>query len=276
MTTALSDAGVLFADGNTQPYVSVPVRQTVLNGPVDANGQSAFGGATGATTVTTAGTLFMTAANGMSNRSGSKVNPSWSGLSANGTMYLYADVNVDGTITEGANALLPIYQWGGTPAITTGQLTFNIQQMQGFLGNGTTALAAYRVYVGEVTVAAGVVSAIVWYAIMGRYNSGWFAVAIATTYNKSTNIGTSIDTRKISLLYRQSSSYVARLLTYCFFDGTNSYGSAVGYVDRNTLRVRTGNGGLGANTGDLSGPIGSNDGTTFASGQYLITDDRGW
>ena len=36
---------------------------------------------------------------------------------------------------------------------------------KGYIGNGATAVAGYRVYVGEVTVAAGVVSAIVWYAL---------------------------------------------------------------------------------------------------------------
>lgn len=188
-TIALSNNGVVFADGNTQPYVSVPVRQTVLNGPVDATGQSAFGGATGATTVTAAGTLFMTAANGMSNRIGSKANPSWPGLSANGTMYLYADVNVDGTITEGVGSSLPTYQWGGTPAVTTGLFTFNIQQMQGFIGNGTAAVAGYRVYIGEVTVAAGVVSAIVWYALMGRSFRSFASPVANTNYQSTHNIG---------------------------------------------------------------------------------------
>ena len=139
MTTGLSDLGVMFADGNTQATPQVPVRQTVLSGPVDTNGFAAFGGATGGTTVTVAGTLVMTAANSNTNRTGTKINPSWTGLSTNGTMYLYADVNADGTITEGVGTLAPIYQFGGTPATTSGQFTYNIQQAQGFIGNGTTA-----------------------------------------------------------------------------------------------------------------------------------------
>lgn len=188
MTTALSDSGVLFADGNTQVYPNVAVRQTVLSGPVDTNGFSAFGGATGGTTVTAAGTLIATAANGATNRTGSKLNPSWTGLSTNGTMYNYFDTNTDGTLTEGSGTLPPIYQWGGTPSVVAGQFTFNIQEMKGYIGNGATAPAGYRVYVGEVTVAGGVVTggSIVWYALQGRYLSALTvlpAVGTALTFN---------------------------------------------------------------------------------------------
>lgn len=189
MTTALSDAGVQFADGNTQAYAQVPVRQTVLSGPVDTNGFSAFGGSTGSTTVTATGTLVVAAANSVSNRVGSKVNPSWTGLSTNGTMYLYVDVNTDGTVTEGSGTLSPIYQWGGTPAITSGLFTFNIQQMIGYIGNGSAAVAGYRTYLGEVTVASGVVSAIVWYSLMGRSSSALFGLATSSVYSISHNLG---------------------------------------------------------------------------------------
>ena len=192
MSTSLSDAGLPFANGDTQAYAPVPVRQTVLSGGVDSNGFASFGGSTGAATVTASTTLIATAANGASNRTGSIVNPSWTGLSTNGTMYLGLTVNADGTCTPFSTTLAPNYQWGGTFSTTANQRTFNIQQMQMQVGNGSTAAQSYDVFVGEVTVASGVVSAIVWYALMGRYVSSFTATlpAIATAVSFNHNIGT--------------------------------------------------------------------------------------
>ena len=169
---------------------SVPVRQTVLSGPVDSSGFSAFGGSTGSTTVTASGTLKATAcAGGDANYTGSIVNPSWAGLSTNGTMYLYLDITSGGVVTTGSTTLAPNYQWGGTYSTTNNQNTYNIQECTMKVGNGATAAQVYRVFVGEVTVAGGVVTAIVWYALMGRYDSGYFAIAASTGYTKSHNIG---------------------------------------------------------------------------------------
>lgn len=167
-----------------------PVRQTVLSGPVDVNGFSAFGGATGSTTVTATGTLIVTAANGQINRRGVSVNPSWTGLTANA--FLFLDVAADGTCTPGSTTLVPTYRWGGADVTTNNQATFNIQEMQMKVGNGAMAAQTYRVFVGEVT-ASGTVSAITWYALMGRYSSGRFAIAAATTYNRNHNIGVPAD-----------------------------------------------------------------------------------
>lgn len=170
---------------------SVPVRQTVLSGPVDSSGFSAFGGSTGSTTVTASGTLKATAAaGGNANYTGSIVNPSWTGLSTNGTMFLYLDITSGGVVTTGSTTLEPTYQWGGTYSTTNLQNTFNIQEMTMKVGNGSTASQVYRVFVGEVTVAGSVVTAITWYQTMGRYNSALQAVPAAsssTSFNH--NIG---------------------------------------------------------------------------------------
>ena len=71
---AAGEACTVFCDGSgfftvgrpasSSSTVAVPVRQTVLSGPVDSNGQAAFGGSTLGTTVTMTGTLIATAANG--------------------------------------------------------------------------------------------------------------------------------------------------------------------------------------------------------------------
>jgi len=168
--------------------VSIPpptVRQTVLSGPLDSNGFSAFGGSTGSTTVTATGTIIATAANGYNNnRDGTIVNPSWTGLTA--SAYLYLDIAANGTCTTGSTPLLPTYRWSGTDVVTSGQFTFNIQEMQGKVGNGSTAAQTYRVFVGEV-VASGTVSAITWYALMGRYTSATTATLPAGSVTTSVN-----------------------------------------------------------------------------------------
>lgn len=171
------------------------VRQTVLSGPVDSDGLPAFGGSTGSTTVTASGTLIVTAANGWNasgalDRVGSITNPSWTGLSINGAMYLYLDIAANGACTPGSTTLAPIYQWGGVYSTTSGQNTYNIQEAVMQVGNGSTASQVYRVFVGEVTVSGGVVTAITWYALMGRYVSPDTSVPAANTpVNFSHNIG---------------------------------------------------------------------------------------
>lgn len=169
----------------------ITVRQTVELGPVDTSGFSAFGGSTGSTTVTASGTFYLNAANGMVNRRGSITNPSWTGASTNGTMYAYLDIAADGSCTSGLSTLAPTYRWGGADVVTSGQFTFNIQEMQGKVGNGATAVQTYRVYVGDFTVAGNVVTAITWYALMGRYDSGWTNTlpTTATSISKTHAIG---------------------------------------------------------------------------------------
>lgn len=170
------------------------VRQTVLSGPTDANGYSAFGGATGGTTVTPAATLIVSAANGFGasgqvDQIGSITNPSWTGLNTNGVMYLYLDVAANGSCTPGATTLEPVYQFGGAYSTTNGQHTFNTQEMKMKVGNGGAATQVNRVFVGEVTVAGGVVTAITWYALMGRYRSQWTSCSTGLVTNSNDNLG---------------------------------------------------------------------------------------
>lgn len=170
--------------------IQVAVRQTVLSGPVDSSGNPAFGGSTGTATVTASGTLVATAANGIANRTGSIANPSWTGLSTNGTMYLYLDIAADGTCTTGSTTLEPIYREGGADVTTNNQFTFNIGEMVGKVGNGSVANQVHRVFVGQVTVAGGVVTAIVWYALRGRYQSAEQAIpANSTLLSVNHNLG---------------------------------------------------------------------------------------
>lgn len=155
-----------------------PIRQTVLSGPLNTDGSSNFGGSTGSTTVTASGTLVVTAAQGFSStgpldRIGSIANPQWTNLNNNGTTYLGLQVNADGTCSVVQTPVGLAYPFNSTPSVSNGQFTFNQQQMIMYLGNGSVATPNYYVFVGEVTIAGGVVTAITWYNILGQYASGY-------------------------------------------------------------------------------------------------------
>ena len=156
-------------------------RQCILSAPTDTNGFTALGGSTGATTVTTTAIsasvpMVVTSANGYDangavNTAGiSTANLSWTGLSTNGTMYLYVD-EASGVLTTGSTTLAPVYQRGGAYSTVSGQATFNISDMKMKVGDGTSAVQTNRVFVGQVTVAGGVVSTITWYALKRQFRS---------------------------------------------------------------------------------------------------------
>jgi hypothetical protein len=168
---------------------------------VDSNGLPVFGGSIGGTTVTTtaisaAAPLVASAANGfnaqgaVNNVGQSTANLAFTGLSTNGTMYMFVDV-ANGALTPGTGTLLPNYQEGGTYSTSANQFTFNKSEMVGKVGNGATAAQTNRVYVGQVTVAGNVVTAIVWYALQGQYTGLYNAPlpGAATAMSQNHNIG---------------------------------------------------------------------------------------
>lgn len=163
----------------TNPWV--PVRQTALASPVDSNGVPTFlpstAGALSLTSqnITGSAPLVVTAANGFGSsgqvdRVGQTTsNLTWSSLAASTTNYLYVDIAANGTLTTGSTTLQPAYQQGGAFSTTNGQFTFNVQQMSGQVGNGSTAAQAYRVFVGEAVTSGSAVTSTIAYALMARY-----------------------------------------------------------------------------------------------------------
>lgn len=182
---------------------SVPIRQTVMDGPVDTAGLPIFLPATSASLSITSQNISASApfvvasangygATGAVGRVGqSTANLTWSGLTASQTNYLYVDVAANGVLTPGFTTVAPVYQFGGTPAVTNNLATFNIQQMQMFVGNGTTAPQTFRVFVGEADTNASTVTATRAYAYQGIYDSGWTATLPGTSVatSKNSNIG---------------------------------------------------------------------------------------
>ena len=120
----------------------------------------------------------------------STTNLSWTGLTASRAAatpnFLYVTI-ANSLMTTESTLLAPVYQWGGTPATTAGLFTFNIAEMRGYLGNGTTAPQVNLVMVGEAaTDGTGVISTVA-YAYNGRYASAFTATLPGTATFTSTN-----------------------------------------------------------------------------------------
>ncbi|CAB4165322.1 hypothetical protein UFOVP833_48 [uncultured Caudovirales phage] len=183
-------------------------RQTVA-GPVNTSGFPSLLPSTDANlnldsqNITASAPFIAAAANGWSAVSGGPVdrvgfsvaNLIWSSLTASRAAatpnYLYVTVNADGTLTTGSTLVAPVYQFGGTPAVTSGLFTFNIAEMKGYLGNGATAPQVYVVFVGEAaTDGTGVISTVA-YAYNGRYENAFTATlpGVGVTVSANHNIG---------------------------------------------------------------------------------------
>lgn len=175
----------------TEPEATPSDRQTVLSGAVDSSGFAAFGGSVGSATLTTATTLKATCmAGGDSNRIGSITNAAFTSPSGNGTGFMHLEIGSDGSVTTGVSGLPWIYQHGGTPSTVNGQHTVNRAEGKVYVGNGSTASQVYRVAIGECPHTSGAWSGtIVWYALRGLYDSGWFAVSAVSSYAKAWNLG---------------------------------------------------------------------------------------
>jgi hypothetical protein len=226
LLTRVSGAYARLARGNPGQYLGVSgggalqwqtpsslsfsgVRQTVSAGPVTSAGLPSLLPSTTTATlnltsqnVSSTYPLVATAAGGWSNATGGPVdtigysttNLTWTGLTASRAAatpnFLYVTIS-GGTMTPGKTLLAPIYQWGGTPSTTSGQFTFNISEMRGYLGNGTTAPQVNLVFVGEAATDGSAVISTVAYAYSGRYESGYTDTlpSGSTAVSRDHNIG---------------------------------------------------------------------------------------
>lgn len=180
------------------------VRQTAQTGPVTTAGLPSFmpatssGSSVSSQNITASSPLVVSAAGGEADRSGTtNANLSWTGLTVtNGVVnFGYVDIAADGTLTTGVTTQAPIYQYGGTPATTNGLTTFNIGEMRGYTGNGSTAPRSYRVFLWEGTGNGTNVASIVAYAYNGIYDSGWTNTlpGASTAVSRNHNIGAAAD-----------------------------------------------------------------------------------
>jgi hypothetical protein len=197
-------------------YGFTGVRQTVQHGPVTTAGLPSFLPSTDADlnlvsqNISASYPLVVSAANG-GNASGavnligaSTENLTWTGLTASRAAatpnFLYVTVSAAGVLTPGFTLVAPVYQWGGTPATTSGLYTFNISEMKGYLGNGSTAPQTNLVMVGEAaTDGTGVISTVA-YAYNGQYENASTATLSAALTAVSTNHNLGIEPQIADLI----------------------------------------------------------------------------
>lgn len=269
-------------------------RQTVSAGPVTAAGLPNFlptsSGSLSLTMQNVSGTapLAVTAANNVDSTTGTQkdlvgfttANLTWSGLTAGTTSYLYVTVATNGALTAGATTQAPIYQWGGTPATTNGLFTFNIGEMKGYLGNGSTAPQAYVVFLGEAVTSGSAVTSTVAYAYNGKYESTYTATlpGVATFTSVSHNIGTVPRVADFLMECTTADRGYAlgdtiNALSLALFDGTN-VGHAVIATTPKIIGIQAGASqaftAIVKSTGVVAGAY------TAASWKYKFVAQRGW
>jgi hypothetical protein len=284
---------------NTLPQVWSDRRQTVACGPVTTAGLPSFLPSTnGALSITaqniTATARFVaTAANGCdyqgrpSDRVGvSLTNLAWTGLTASRAAatpnFLYVTVNADGTLTTGSTILAPVYQLGGTPATTSGQFTFNIAEMKGYLGNGSTAPEAFVVFVGEAaTDGSGVISTVA-YGYKGRYESAFTATlpGASTAIGANHNLG--VKPRHFKLVLENTTTNLGYAVGDQLIEGvmgqlsTTQVVTLTPWVNTKSGGIVTGDGGSGSFFASNRTSPGAYQSLTLASWKYGFTADRGW
>ncbi len=280
---------------NTVPALRTGRRQTVAAGPVSSAGLPTFlpstSGALSVTSqnVTATARFIATAANGWdwqgrpSDRVGvSLANLAWTGLTASRAAaapnFLYVSIGADGALTPGSTLLAPVYQEGGTPGTANGQFTFNIAEMKGYLGNGSTAPEAFVVLVGEAaTDGSGVISTVA-YAYNGRFESAFTNTlpSLATFTSTSHNIG--VKPRNATFIVENITADVGYAVGDQITEGHMSAYSTL-YT---TLPIVTNAKLIGVQTGNSAGiaiiarTTGNAAAATAANWKYGFVADRGW
>lgn len=220
------------------------VRQTVQTSNVDVNGLSDYisiGIGLAVDIAATAVPVNVLASGGAvaDDRLGTiDTDTSISSLTDATTNYLYADIDGAGAITLGATTLAPVYQFGGTYSIVSGQSTFNISEMTMKVGNGASADSVNRVFLGEAVTAGGVVTGVVNYALNGLFISGLSSYAASSNTSYNNNIGSQFNksTLKFKCLTTQLGYAVGEIIEIAGSGEING-NATISIVDRNVATV---------------------------------------
>lgn len=292
---SVSGADLIWRTLAAHPVFSGLCRQTVAAGPVTTAGLPNFLPSANAalsvtsTNVSSTYPLVATAAAGWSATTGGPVDVigystaslSWTGLTASRAAatpnFLYVTI-ANGLMTTGSTLLAPVYQWGGTPAVAAGQFTFNIAEMRGYLGNGSTAPQVNLVMVGEAaTDGTGVISTVA-YAYNGKFASAFTATlpSTATFTSASHNIG--VKPRLSKLVIENISTELGFAIGDRISEGHVSAYSTL-YVP---VPIITTEKAIGFQTGNSAGVVllarttGVATPLTAANWKYAFIAERGW
>jgi hypothetical protein len=190
-------------------YPLTGVRQTVQGGPITSAGKPDFLPATYTglgmitTNISTSVPFVVSAAQGFgigSDRIGQSTSNLTFTCTDATTNYLYVTVNSDGTLTAGTTTVAPVFQQGGSAATTSALGTFDYTRMVMYVGNGATAPAAWRVYVGEAVASGGNITSTVQYAYNGLYQLNNASITLATITEYLCDIGSPCVVAKATLI----------------------------------------------------------------------------
>lgn len=226
------------------------VRQTVQEASRDSNGFANFISiGTGLSVNISASTpIVINAAGGspLDDRIGIiTADKSISSLPANSTIYFYEDVAIDRTCTSGFTTLAPIYQFGGTISTVNGQFTFDVSQMKGYLGNGTTANQVFRTFTGEAVTNASTVTSVVTYALNGYYRTNVTTLSTGSVYSQNHNIGCNFLQKQLLLICKTSEAGYSVGDKISAVTTITGYGTELSIISKNTSQVATGQSYLG-------------------------------
>jgi len=164
--------------------MAVPVRQTVLSGPVDSSGNAAnLSSVLGGLAISELSGTVTTWANGY-DRFGAidyvqkltaDVTSAWSGLTASSTLYLYKNYDsTTGTVTYGFTTVAPVYQAVAPSSPAANQYWFDTTNMVGYYYTGLAWASVVRVFVGYCVTGTSSITSVTCYAYNGRYDTSWF------------------------------------------------------------------------------------------------------
>jgi hypothetical protein len=256
---AHSITDIFEADGTTvkraTTITNLPtaVRQTVIQGQVDANGQANFlqAGSTPLTIDILADSipLILSFAYGNNTTYGpvnfiesieSNQTAFWSNLPSNQAfIQLYIDRNIStGELTGGYTLLETAYGLAPSHANTKHWYDYNNTAFMK-VSDGSSWSNVQRIMVGECATDASSVTSVICYAIQGKYESDIFAITAVSTILKSHNIGVMPRETKLRLANSSNLNYFLEIDQ--FLDGgDNLAGASINGLSRLYCPVRVG------------------------------------
>lgn len=264
------------ASFSSSAKIHVPVRQTVLQGNVDVNGQANFlqiGTGLSINLLASTTPLILAFAYGFDTTYGqidyvSSITTDqtafWSSLPANQSfIQLYIDRNITTGVLTGGYTLKET-AYGLAP------LHFDTQHWYDYsnttfmkVSDGNSWSNVQRIMVGECTTDVSSVTSVVGYAIQGKYDSEWFPVSLEQEIVKSCNIDGDFD---IWGYIRFADGYKELKIGTMQYDDGYTYGSVLARY-KNNIYLRAG-------TSRLNIISGINYPDEFFSGQARIFAKR--
>lgn len=197
IVTAIGDTVTVISD-----HGFIPISQCAISGAVDASGYANFLSEATTDNVTLAATttpLIVAFANGfdaygekniIAQISADVTPAAWTGLTTDGTYYLWVDISGT-TVTYGkTNTLVtPDYVEAKAAAGTATKHSYVIPERKMYVDSGAAWTAVTRVFLGEVVVSGSHVTSVITYALKARYISPKTALPVAGSSTLNHYIG---------------------------------------------------------------------------------------